>query len=233
MQAQILKRPDGTNIAYLHTNAGQGKATVVFLHGLWSDKRATKAEHIANFCESNNIELIRFDAYAHGESDGNRDDFTINHALTDALQVIDTLTGNKPVIFMGSSMGGWVSLRVMQERPNRLAGLIGIAAAPDFTKLQEHLTQEERTAHGYSNALINEGPKEFVLDKTWNFQGPVHLIQGMKDESVNWETAEIIASKLPADNVTLKLIEQGDHRLNRPEDLDAQTDSLMEIYKSI
>lgn len=231
MQSQTLKRPDGTNIAYLHTNPDADGPIVVYLHGLWSDKCATKAEHIAAFCAQHNINLIRFDAYAHGQSDGNPNDFTIPRAVDDALTVIDTLTGDKPVIFMGSSMGGWVALRVMLERPNRLAGIIGIAAAPDFTKNLIPLSPAERKERGYNDAMIDTGHTQYVLDKPWTFDKPVHLIQGMQDDSVAWQTAEIIASKL--NNVEVTLIEDGDHRLNRPSDLDAQTDALMHIYQSV
>jgi len=228
MDSQTLIRPDGTQLSYI-AGPGENRPTVVYLHGLWSDKTAAKAMYLAEVCAREGIPMIRFDAYGHGGSEGDPKDFTIGHAVHDALLVIDNLTEG-PVIFIGSSMGGWVALRVMEERPERIVGVIGIAAAPDFTAGLGSLSQAARDEGGYPNALIDTGRHQFVLNETWTFKGPVHLIQGREDASVDWQTVQSIADKLPAEQVTVNMIEDGDHRLNRPEDLKTQENALLDMH---
>lgn len=231
MESQTLIRPDGSRLSYI-AGKGDQTPTVVYLHGLWSDKTATKATHLAQAAEREGIPFIRFDAYAHGESDGARDDFTIGRAVHDALLVIDQLTTG-PVIFIGSSMGGWVALRVMEERPDRILGVIGIATAPDFTKNLESLSKNARSEHGYPDLLIETGKNDFVLDEEWDFKGPVHLIQGRLDDSVDWRTVQVIAEKLPPEQISVNIIEEGDHRLNRPDDLKIQERALLEMHQKL
>lgn len=196
------------------------------MHGFQSDLNATKATHLAEFCRNQNIPFIRYDAFAHGQSGGAWSDFTISKAVEDALLVLDTLTTG-PQIIMGSSMGGWVGLRLLQLRPERIAGFIGIATAPDFT-------QRLTVTADYTAGLIADGPNNFVMNKDWRFSGPVHLLQGKQDTSVPWETAEKVAAKFPdASKVRVTLIENGDHRLNRPEDLKLQEDAILDVLKRI
>jgi len=234
MDSQTLIRPDGSRLSYLQfkpENPAHGPS-VVYLHGLWSDKTATKATYLAGVCERENIPCVRFDAYAHGKSDGLHDDFTIGRAVHDALLVIDQLTVG-PVIFIGSSMGGWVALRVMEERPDRIVGIIGIATAPDFTRDLEGLSPAARAEYGYPNALIDTGRDDFVLTEDWDFKGPVHLIQGRLDASVDWRTVQEIAEKLPGEQITVNIIEEGDHRLNRDEDLAVQERALLDMHAKL
>jgi pimeloyl-ACP methyl ester carboxylesterase len=209
--------------------APDGCPTVVYLHGLWSDKNATKATYLGDVCAREGIRCLRFYAWGHGESEGSREDFTIRRAVTDALLVIDQLTTG-PVIFIGSSMGGWVALRVMEERPERIKGVIGIAAAPDFTKNLESLSKDARMEHGYPDLLIETGKNDFVLPENWQFSGPVTLIQGKLDDSVDWHTPDQIAAKLSPERTVIKIIENGDHRLNRPQDLAAQENALLSMF---
>jgi pimeloyl-ACP methyl ester carboxylesterase len=228
MPSQTILRPDGTALAYErfipdHTTA---KAGVMFMHGFQSDMNATKAVFLADFCRQAHIPFIRYDAYAHGRSEGEWPAFTITRAVHDALLVLDQLTEG-PQIVIGSSMGGWVGLRLLEERPERIAGFIGIATAPDFTA---KLTP----GPDYTPALIADGPNNFVMDETWTFTGPVHLIQGKKDDSVPWPTAQKVAAKFPdPTQVKVTLIEDGDHRLNRPEDLEAQKSAILDVLSRI
>ncbi|MCB1538104.1 MAG: alpha/beta hydrolase [Rhodospirillales bacterium] len=227
----FLLRPDGTHLPYDRFHPAQpAKAgpAVVFLHGLRSDRNATKALFLDATCRRHAIPFIRYDAYGHGAGpdNGPYTDFTLSRAVHDVLLVIDQLTEG-PVVLMGSSMGGWTALRAMEERPDRVAALVGIATAPDFTA---HVAP----GPDYPPGLIADGPANFVMDEPWYFDGPVHLVQGQRDESVPWQTAESVAARFadPA-RVRVTLIPDGDHRLNRPEDLAIQESALLDVISRI
>jgi len=228
MTSETLIRPDGTALVYdkFAPESTDAKAGVMFMHGFQSDRNATKAQFLDAACRRLGIPFIRYDAYAHGNSGGEWADFTISRAVHDALLVLDQLTQG-PQIIVGSSMGGWVALRLMEERPDRVAGIVGIATAPDFTK---HLTPNDR----YTTALVNDGPNNFVMDEDWTFTGPVHLVQGMEDESVpNTTPARIQAKFTDPSQVRVTLIEGGIHNLNRPHDLDLQEKAILDVLNRI
>lgn len=228
MTSETLIRPDGTALVYdkfvpAHASA---KAGVIFMHGFKSDRNAAKALYLDAACRRLNIPFIRYDAYAHGNSGGEWVDFTISRAVHDGLLVLDQLTQG-PQILVGSSMGGWVALRLMEERPERIAGLVGIATAPDFT---EKLTPSDE----YSQNLIDDGPDNLVMTEDWTFQGPVHLVQGLADQIVPSSTPDRIIQKFPRpQNVRITRIEGGIHNLNRPEDLDLQEKALLDVLSRI
>lgn len=228
MTSETLIRPDGTAIVYDRfipekSSAGAG---VLFMHGFQSDRNATKAVFLDSACRRLNIPFIRYDAYAHGQSGGAWEDFTISRAVHDALLVLDQLTEG-PQVIVGSSMGGWVALRLMEERPDRVAGLVGIATAPDFTR---HL----QPGGDYTTALVNDGPNNFVMEENWTFAGPVHLVQGMNDDKVPHTTPERIRAKFTdPSKVRITLIEGGIHNLNRPEDLDMQEKAILDVLSRI
>ena len=125
-----LARDDGSTIAYRHS-AGAAPG-VVFLGGFKSDMTGNKATALEAHCRNAGREYLRFDYFGHGESSGRFEDGTIGRWTADALAVIDRITEG-PQILVGSSMGGWIALNVALARPARVAGLVGVAAAPDFT----------------------------------------------------------------------------------------------------
>ncbi|MBU6235704.1 MAG: alpha/beta fold hydrolase [Alphaproteobacteria bacterium] len=236
MNAQTLIRPDGTALTYdkfAPENPAAG-AGVIFLHGFRSDRKATKVSFLKEVCEKASIPYLCFDFFAHGESGGDWADFTIGRAVHDALLVLDTLTEG-PQIMVGSSMGGWVALRAMEERADRIAGIVGVAAAPDFTKwVAAKGTTEERRAQGFTDALMAEAENQYVMDEDWSFEGPVHLLQGQMDDEVPWETVEAILCKFKKpQQVVVTLVPDGDHRLNRPEDLQLLENALFDVRNKI
>lgn len=228
MTSETLIRPDGTALIYdrFVPEKSSAKAGVMFMHGFQSDRNATKALFLDAACHRHNIPFIRYDAYAHGQSGGEWKDFTISHALHDAQLVLDHLTEG-PQVIVGSSMGGWVALRLMEERPERVAGLVGIATAPDFTA--------KLTPSGdYTRALIDDGPRNFVMSENWAFTGPVHLIQGLEDDKVPSGTPDRIQAKFPDPaKVRITKIPGGLHNLNRPEDLDLQEKAILDVLSRI
>src|SRR5258707_1072922 len=152
-RAQRLQRPDGNTVAYAKTD---GRApTVVFLGGFRSDMTGTKAVALEAWAHKSGRAYLRFDYLGHGQSTGRFEDGTIGRWLDDSLAAVDALTTGK-LVLVGSSMGGWLSLLVARARPERLAGLVLIAAAPDFTErmLLEGLSPEDRAT------LQREGGRE-------------------------------------------------------------------------
>ena len=140
---QFLTRPGRPDIAY-HRLEGK-EPTVVFLHGFRSDMEGSKALALEGHCRAQGQAFLRFDCSGHGQSGGDFTDGTIGQWAVDALAVIDAVTDG-PLILVGSSMGGWIALLVALARKERVAGLIGIAAAPDFTEelVASELTPDQR-----------------------------------------------------------------------------------------
>ncbi len=240
--ARILPCDDGATIAYRQSDGDT--PGVVFLGGFASDMTGTKATALEDHCRAAGRAFLRFDYTGHGESSGRFEDGTIGRWAQDALHALDALTEG-PQVLIGSSMGGWIMLLCALARPARVAGLIGIAAAPDFTEdlLWPRLDDAARAAierdgvwrqpseydaRGYAitRALIEDGRKHLLFDRPIAIHVPVRLIHGMKDNSVPWTTAPRIAATLLADDVTVKLVKDGDHRLSREQDLAILFDTL-------
>jgi pimeloyl-ACP methyl ester carboxylesterase len=217
--------------------------TLVWLGGYRSDMDGTKAIELDRFAAENGIGCVRFDYSGHGKSSGDYRDGTISLWVEEAMAVIDTYIKGR-MILVGSSLGGWVTLRVVEEMKKRgdaarLAGLVLIAPAPDFTHelIEPALTEAERTSlaeRGYfeepseysadpnvfTRALIEDGRQNRVLDGIIETGCPVHILQGMQDPDVPYSHALKLLNHLPADDVVMTLIRDGDHRLSRPQDIE-------------
>jgi pimeloyl-ACP methyl ester carboxylesterase len=230
-----LTREDGATIAYART-AGKGPG-VVFLGGFMSDMTGTKAMMLEAFCRSRGQAYLRFDYFAHGASSGDFADATIGRWREDALAVLDRETRG-PQLLVGSSIGGWLMLLAALARPERIAGLVGIAAAPDATEdlMEPELTPEQRATieregavripsaydpKGYliTRRLIAEGRRHLVLRGSLPIACPVRLLHGMEDPDVPWQTSVRLAERLQSRDVTVTLIAGGDHRLSTEADL--------------
>ena len=230
----ILAREDGATISY-ERMAGRTPA-IVFAHGLRSDMGGTKPTALAEHCARVGRAFVRYDAYGHGGSSGAFPDGTIGRWRDDLLAVIDGLTEG-PVIVVGSSMGGWVMLLAALARPERIAGLIGIAAAPDFTEalMWKGFTSEQREAierdgrleipseYGepmiISRALIEDGRTHLLMGGSLAIHAPVRLLQGQADPDVPWCTALNIAKRIEGPDVRVTLVKHGDHRLSQPDEI--------------
>ena len=236
MPVSYLQRPNAPAIAYMRQKGLKDDLpTVVFLHGFHSDMMGTKAEFLADHCARKGQAFLRFDDSGHGKSEGKFEEGTIGVWLSDVLDAIDHLSeGN--IILVGSSMGGWLAFLAALKRAPRVCGVIGLAAAPDFTRwMQDELSaaQKEALAHdGYfmrdsdygdpymiTRALFEDGENHCILDAPIDLPMPVRLLQGMDDADVPWQTAQIIADALTGDDKKVYLLEGGDHRLSREEDL--------------
>ena len=233
---QSLTRRDGTTIAY-HVVAGQ-LPTVIFFGGFRSDMTGTKATSLDAWARRVGQSYVRFDYSGHGQSGGNFTDGTIGLWLEDSLAVIEQAARGR-IVLIGSSMGGWLSLLAARRLGARVAGWVGIAAAPDFTEklLLANLSPEDRAAlerdgrlvrpSQYSpeptiltRKLIEEGRHHLVLTTPLKLDCPVHLFHGMKDPDVPWELSQRLLHHIEAPDVAFTLTKDGDHRLSTPPDID-------------
>ena len=207
------------------------------MSGFMSDMSGAKATWLESFAGERGLPYLRFDYSGHGASGGAFEDGTIGGWLGDSLAIFDKLSEG-PQVLIGSSMGGWLALLVALARPAHVCGVVGIAAAPDFT---EELVHSELTAeqseilmregvvyidtsygdkpHAFTRTLIEEGRSHLLLDNPIAVRCPVHLIQGYADSDVPWETAIAIMARLETADCALTLVKDGDHRLSRPQDL--------------
>lgn len=232
---QIMMGPDfffhnGADLAYRHS-AGSGPLRV-FLPGYMSDMTGSKAQAVA----ANSGASLLFDYSGCGASSGDFDDGSVSRWADDALAVINHVAAAAPVILIGSSMGGWIALHLGLRLGSRLAGLVTIAAAPDFTRWGLDISDEERvslTAHGYfsrpteydaagyryTRKFLEDAADQLLLHADIAISCPVRLIHGQCDDVVPWQISLQIAERLHSADVHVSLIKDGDHRLSRPRDI--------------
>lgn len=205
--------------------------TIVFLPGYASDMAGIKAVALEDWARANGRAYLRFDYRGCGESPGDFADQTLADWRDDALAMIDSVEG--PMVLVGSSMGGWIMLLAALARPGKVAGLVGIAPAPDFTDWgfdpAERATLaaggDLRTPSPYSPeptlttaAFWRSGQANLIGDDV-AFTGPVRIVQGQRDAEVPWQHSVALAEKLRSDDVQVWLVKQGDHRLSREQDI--------------
>lgn len=235
----------GYKIAYEHIKGAL--PGVIFLPGFRSDMESTKALVLAEWAAKQGIQYTRFDYFAHGKTPGEFAEFTIGIALKDTLEILDHVATGEHIV-VGSSMGGWVALRAALERKGQVLGLVGVAAAPDFTermfytdmKPEQRKQMEEEGliwVHSdyYNNDypltmnLITDGKKHLLMHDRIPVEIPVALLHGQADDVVPWETSLKLAERLNGDDVYVTFIKDGDHRLNRP----ADTAVLIELVERV
>lgn len=219
------------------------KPGLFWLGGFKSDMNGTKASALADFAARTGRAYVRFDYSGHGESDGRFEDGTISSWLEDAIAVFESQTEG-PQILAGSSMGGWIALLLARalakkRQSSRLAGMVLIAPAPDFTEdlmwaqfsdeirreIEQKGSWQRPSAYGedpypITHALIEDGRKHLLLDKPIELGCPVRILQGAQDMDVPYAHALKLVSCLAQDDVVMTLVKDGDHRLSRPEDLE-------------
>ena len=244
---------DGLQLAWRRVDAKEfAGAGIVWLGGFKSDMLSTKAECIGQWAKENGRAFLRFDYSGHGESAGRFEDGTIGCWTDQSLAMIRALTAG-PQILVGSSMGGWIALlvaRALMElgETNRLAGLVLIAPAVDFTeelmwqKLPASARSEIETngfwlrptqyapePYPITRTLIVEGRKHLLFGDTIRSHCPVQILQGMEDPDVPWGHALKLVEHLAGDPVALTLIKDGDHRLSRNQDIARLLTAISEI----
>jgi len=231
MNTDRLPRPDGVPLAYAHRE-GVGP-TIIFLPGYMSDMTGGKALALDGWAEKAGRAMLRLDYSGCGASGGRFEDGTLAVWRDDVLHLVDALTEG-PLILVGSSMGGWLMLLVALARPERIAGIVGIAAAPDFTRWgfgeadKARLLRDGRIEEpsAYSDApyvttlgFWESGEANLLLDREIALDCPARLLHGQADADVPWEISLRLASALRSADVQTILVKDGDHRLSRDGDI--------------
>ncbi|MDT8856634.1 alpha/beta hydrolase [Paracoccaceae bacterium Fryx2] len=237
--------PQGRRIAF-HATPGRGPG-VVFLGGFRSDMTGTKAQALQAWAEARGRAFLRFDYSGHGASGGDFLDGCIGDWFEDALAIFDALTTG-PQVLVGSSMGGWIALLLARERAERIAGLVGIAAAPDFTEdsMWAGFTPDQRAAllrdgqvalpSDYSDGpyiitrhLIEDGQRRLVLRAPLHLPFPVRLLQGTADVDVPPAVALRLLDRATGPDTHLTLVKGADHRFSTPDCLALLTATLDDL----
>ena len=231
--SEYLETPAGRRIAFQRSNgAGPG---VVFLGGFKSDMTGTKAAWLHDWAREGGRAFLRFDYSGHGDSSGSFEEGCIGDWFADTRHVIETLTDG-PQVLVGSSMGGWIALLVARALPQRVAGLVTIAAAPDFTEqgfwagFSEAQRQALMTAgrvalpsdyadqpYVITRRLIEDGRDHLVMNQPLPLPFPVRLLQGTADTDVLVDWAMRLLDHAMGDDIRLTLVKGADHRFSTPE----------------
>lgn len=228
-QAKFLETKQGRTLAY-HKTEGHGPC-VVFMGGLKSDMEGTKAIHLEAWCQSQGRAFLRFDYSGHGESSGTFEEGCIGDWHEDSLEAVNALVDG-PYILVGSSMGGWQSLLLARAQPERLAGLVTIAAAPDFTEdsywagfddaqkaaLESvgrvELPSDYMEPYIITKRMIEDGRKQLVLRSPLKLGCPVRFLQGTADTAVSTETALRLLEHAEGEDIRMTLVKDADHRFS-------------------
>jgi pimeloyl-ACP methyl ester carboxylesterase len=220
---------------------------LVWLGGFKSDMQGSKAVALDEWARDHGRAVVRFDYSGHGESGGDFVDGTIGRWLEESVAVFERFCAG-PQVLIGSSMGGWMALLLAREIKKRqekqqakasLAGLVLIAPAPDFTEelmwknfpaaVKKEIETKgvwlrpsdygDGSPYPITRNLIEEGRNHLVLGSAIDLGCPVRILQGAQDPDVPWQHAFALTHRLPADDVVLTMIQDGDHRLSRPQDI--------------
>jgi pimeloyl-ACP methyl ester carboxylesterase len=218
---------------------------LVFLPGYMSDMTGSKAQALHDWAREHGRAVLRLDYSGCGASGGDFLDGSIGRWTDDALAVIDHVWPQGQVLLIGSSMGGWIALLAGLALKERLAGLVGVAAAPDFTVWGLKIGEAERRqldAQGfftrasdygepyrYSRGFIDDARTHLLLDGQIGITAPVRLLHGQRDDAVPWRLSLDIAARLAGDDVQVRLIKDGDHRLSRDGDIEALIATVEEL----
>lgn len=230
----VLKTAAGRHIAYEKT---EGAAPgVVFLGGLRSDMAGTKAVHLETWARARGRAFLRFDYSGHGESGGVFTEGCIGDWAEDAGAVINGVTEG-PQVLVGSSMGGWIACLLARDARVKLAGLVTVAAAPDFTEdgFWAGFSEAERARlmaaglvevpsdygdpYPITRRLIEDGRRHLVLRSPLPLAVPVRLLQGAADAEVSVATALRLFEHLEAEDLALEIVKRADHRFSEPAEL--------------
>ena len=226
---QYLATAQGRRLAY-HLSPGRGPC-VVFLGGLKSDMEGTKALHLGAWAQAQGRAFLRFDYSGHGQSSGVYEDGSIGDWHADTLAVVDALTQG-PIVAVGSSRGGWQALLLARARPDRIRGMVTIAAAPDFTEdgWWESFSDAERQAleatgrverpsdymepYVITRRMIEDGRRHLVLRAPLPLPFPVRCLQGTADTAVSTQTALRLLDHADCPDMRLTLVKDADHRFS-------------------
>ena len=242
---QFFDTPHKRRLAYnLSTGRGPG---IVFLGGFMSDKEGTKATHLEKWAQNTGRSFLRFDYSGHGASSGQFSDGCISDWAADAVDIISAQTTG-PQILVGSSMGAWIALLIARDDPKRVAGLVTVAGAPDFTEdrvwasldadqkariqAQGHLLLPSRYSddpYRYTLKLIEDGRQNLVLRDKLDLPMPTRLLHGTNDKDVDQSFSIRLSQHATGDDIKLTLVDGADHRFSSPDCLSLIQQSIDDV----
>ena len=247
---KFLPTKRGYKIAYQHYRSKQSqnnKSGILFLHGHGSDMFGSKAEAMMEWAIRKDLDFTRFELFGHGQTGGDIMTATVGQWINDTCDIFDNLL-EKRQILVGSSLGGWLMLSLCKYRAEKIDSLVGIAAAPDFTKglIWETLNKSEQEnfhtqgyltiANPYGEAdviypyqLVEEAENHLVLEGPIEFYGRVILHHGLCDTEVPWQTSMKIAEQIQSDKVEIHLDKSANHRYSEEEQINALIQSLEKL----
>lgn len=238
-----LSRPDGLKLAYRFSD-GDGPM-LVFLPGYMSDMDGGKATALFDWARESGRAALLLDYSGCGRSEGAFAEGTLSKWREDVLMLVDHVGKDRPLLLVGSSMGGWLMLLVALARPRQVKALVGIAAAPDFTDWGFHDAQKaeirekgvvhEDNPYGPDptptyRGFVEDGNAQLLLGSVIPLDCPVRLIHGQKDADVPWRLGLTLAEKLRSNDVQLTFVKEGDHRLSRDEDISLIVGTVAALY---
>ncbi len=248
-EARFLDTPSGRRIAY-HVTKGQ-EPTVVYLGGFKSDMEGTKALYLEDRARRRGQAFLRFDYSGHGQSSEAFLDGSIGEWTEDAISAVLELTEGR-VVLVGSSMGGWIALNLISKIAQKIAGFVGIAAAPDFTEdsMWTGFSEKERatvmhegqielpsdyTDEPYiiTRKLIEDGRQNLVLRKPLALNIPTRLLQGTADTDVPVSVAMKLLDHAEGSDIRLTLVKDADHRFSTPECLALIENAVEDVLKAL
>jgi pimeloyl-ACP methyl ester carboxylesterase len=231
-EISTLEVRPGRRLAY-RLRRGRGP-TLLFLPGYMSDMEGSKATALDAWAGAQGRAMLRFDYGGCGASEGEFEAQGLDDWRADTLAMIDSVAPEGRLVLVGSSMGGWLMLLAALARPERIAALVGIAAAPDFTDwgydeaerrtLAEAGRLEQSSPYGEApfvttRAFWESGQRNLLLGREIGIDRPVRLLHGQEDRDVPWRNALRLGERLRSADVQTLLIKDGDHRLSRPQDI--------------
>ncbi|MFV0513400.1 MAG: alpha/beta hydrolase [Jhaorihella sp.] len=225
-----FETPQGRRLAY-HRSAGQEGPCIVFLGGLKSDMEGTKALHLEAWARARRRAFLRFDYSGHGQSGGQFEDGCIGEWHEDTREAVSALTDG-PLVVVGSSMGGWQALLLGRAMPERIAGMVTVAAAPDFTEDsywanftdaqkreldeagQVELPSDYMEPYIVTRKMIEDGRRHLVLRAPLSLPFPVRCLQGTADTAVSHAVALRLLDHAQSPDMRLTLVKDADHRFS-------------------
>jgi pimeloyl-ACP methyl ester carboxylesterase len=245
MDHATLDLRDGRRIAYVLSEGR--RPGVVFLGGFHSDMTGTKARFLEAWARARGQAFLRFDYTGHGASSGAADEGAVGDWARDAQDAISRLTAG-PQVLVGSSMGGWIALILAGRIPGRIAGIVGIAAAPDFTedsmwagmdaggraRLEAGGRIEVPSEYGdgpyaITRRLIEDGRRNLVLRTPLELGFPVRLLHGTADRDVDVAVALRLLGHATGPDLRLTIVKDADHRFSAPENLELVARTVEEL----
>ncbi len=225
------------------------KITLLYIHGLFSDPWGRKPETCCQIAAEQNIDFIRFELIGHGSDSSNYEqaDFPL---WVSQIEELITNFAQGDIILAGSSLGGWLALLLAERHPDRVKGVIGLAAAPDFTMdLEQHIfTAEQKQqlsqtgrleftnndfTYIFTQKMFDSAHHFRLLNRSIELSCPLYLLQGMKDASLDWRKALQIAQSVSRDDVIIKLLKNSNHRLGHDNDLLELRHALTDLISAI